>query len=190
MCMQCMSGLVPKPLYSLIHSPQITPHAKLTHTGTKNKKINLVWPDGSSSILQPKRWAPNPKGSLSLAIPLGAINVFTANGEVTNSDKKCGTYEKYSPEERRQIGCYACNWQKPHVVSQDDVNKMSVRLLYGLSLQEELRREFQTEESGIQFLIASSSFLIATAYLSLMFVGSLLQDRASPTAVDHMCQEM
>ena len=102
--------------FVLVPSPQINPHAKST--------INYVWPDGSFSTLQTKRWAPDPKGSLSLAIPLWAIHIFIANGEVTNSDMKCRPYKKYSLEEWRQMGNYACDWQKPHAISRDDVSKM------------------------------------------------------------------
>ena len=48
---------------------------------------------------------PDPKGSLSLAIPSQAISIANRKvTEATASYKKRGPYKKYSPEERCQIG--------------------------------------------------------------------------------------
>ena len=58
--------------------------------------------------LVPREGLPDPKGSLSQAIPSCAI--ATANREVaqvTNEAGKRGPYRKYSPQERLEIGRYA-----------------------------------------------------------------------------------
>ena len=60
--------------------------------------------------LQPKDNLPDPKGPLSRSLPSSAI--VAANEEVlkvTDAVKtKCTPYKKYTPEERFEIGRYAC----------------------------------------------------------------------------------
>ena len=52
-------------------------------------------------------WLPEPKGLLLLAILLRAMDCEVT--EATTGDKKRGSYEKYSLEEKCQMGHYTCN---------------------------------------------------------------------------------
>ena len=63
-------------------------------------------------FFKPVDGLPDPKGSLSISLPSGAI--ASANREVlelsaSEVGKKRGPYKKYSPEERFEIGQYASN---------------------------------------------------------------------------------
>ena len=62
--------------------------------------------------LKPRDGLPDPKGSLSLSVPSQAI--ARANREVqeamnSKGRKKRGPYGRYSPDERAEIGQYACD---------------------------------------------------------------------------------
>ena len=105
--------------------------------------------------LNPKDGLPDPKGSLSQSVPSRAI--AAANEEVTRARsgvKKRGPYRRYTPEERMEIGRYACN----HGIT-------AAARYFTRRFQQSVR------ESTVQ-------------YIKKEYIASLRQKRASPDESD------